>query len=181
MNMNDELTIARDRMRFIKNSQSANLCYLGILLNVFYFVSIYKSDVGTYYYNILIGASIVYNLIFMLAVFLSSEAVKNYNKNYSYVLAVVGILQIVRIFIIPMRAHTATTVVNNEQVLVMHNGQFIRVCIYLAVSAACLLAAAVINLAIRSIMDPERLSTFLQSLDREDSTCRRATKPAFHC
>ena len=79
--MNDEQTIARDRMRFIKNSQSANLCYLGILLNVFYFISIYKSDVGTYYYNILIGASIVYNLIFMLAVFLSSEAVKNYNKN----------------------------------------------------------------------------------------------------
>ena len=145
MNMNDELTIARDRMRFIKNSQSANLCYLGILLNVFYFVSIYKSDVGTYYYNILIGVSIVYNLIFMLTVFLSSEAVKNYNKNYSYVLALVGILQIVRIFIIPMRAHTATTVVNNEQVLVMHNGQFIRVCIYLAVSAACLLAAAAIN------------------------------------
>ena len=65
--MNDENLIRRDRMRFIKNSQSANLCYLAILLNVFYFVSIYKSDVGTYYYNILIGVSIVYNLIFMLA------------------------------------------------------------------------------------------------------------------
>ena len=86
MNMNDENMIKRDRMRFIKNSQSANLCYLAILLNVFYFVSIYKSDVGSYYYNILIGVSIVYNLIFMLAVFLSSEEVKNYNIKYSYLL-----------------------------------------------------------------------------------------------
>jgi hypothetical protein len=59
---------------------------------------------------------------------------------------VVGILQIVRIFILPMRAHSAQTVVNNQQVLVMHDGQFMRVCIYLALSAACLLAAAVINL-----------------------------------
>ena len=132
-------------MRFIKNSQSANLCYLAILFNVFYFVSIYKSDVGTYYYNILIGISIVYNLIFMLAVFLSSESVKNYDKKYSYVLALAGVLQIARIFILPMRAHTARTVVNGTEVLVMHNGQFMRVCIYLLISAACLLAAAAIN------------------------------------
>ena len=146
MNMNDENLIRRDRMRFIKNSQSANLCYLAILLNVFYFVSIYKSDVGTYYYNILIGVSIVYNLIFMLAVFLASAEVKNYGKNYSYLLIVIGILQICRIFILPMRAHTAKTVVNGVEVLVMHNGQFIRVCIYLAASAACLILAALINI-----------------------------------
>lgn len=77
----EERTIQRDRMRFIKNSLASNLALLGIVLNVFYFVSLYKSDVGTYYYNILIGASIVYNLVFMLAVFLSSEGVKNYNSH----------------------------------------------------------------------------------------------------
>ena len=55
----EERAIQRDRMRFIKNSLSSNLAILGILFNVFYFVSIYKSDVDTYYYNILIGASIV--------------------------------------------------------------------------------------------------------------------------
>lgn len=146
MNLNDERAITRDRLRFIKNTQSANLCYLAILLNVFYFVSIYKSDVGTYYYNILIGASIVYNLVFMLAVFLSSEEVKNYNRKYSYLLGVIGLLQIVRIFIIPMRAHSANTVVNGKEVLVMHGGQFTRVCIYLVASAAFLLAAAAINI-----------------------------------
>ncbi len=142
----EELSLQRDRLRFIKNSQSANLCYLGILLDVFFFVSIYKSDVGTYYYNILVGASIVYNLVFLLAVFLSSEGVKNYKAGYSYLLIAAGIGQIIRIFIYPMRAHAAMTLVNGVSTKVMGTGQFIRVVLYLALSALCLAAAAVINL-----------------------------------
>ena len=141
----EERTIQRDRMRFIKNSLASNLAILGILFDVFYFVSIYKSDVDTWYYNILIGASIVYNLIFMLAVFLSSEGVKNYKKSYSYLLAVLGAFQIVRIFIIPGQAHAATTLVNGETVAVMQDGQFYRVMIYLVLSAVCLVASAVVN------------------------------------
>ncbi len=141
----EDRTIQRDRMRFIKNSLSSNLAILGILFDVFYFVSIYKSDVDTYYYNYIIGVSIVYNLVFMLAVFLSSEGVKNYKKNYSYLLAVIGVVQIARIFIIPMQAHGTTTIVNGESVVVMQDGQFMRVVVYLAVSAACLVASAVVN------------------------------------
>lgn len=143
--MTDERTIQRDRMRFIKNSLSSNLAILGILFNVFYFVSLYQSDVGTYYYNIQIGASIVYNLIFMLAVFLSSEGVKNYKKNYSYALALIGIMQIVRIFNIPMQAHSATTIVGGAETLIMGDGQFYMVVAFLAISAACLIASAVVN------------------------------------
>ncbi|MBD5161603.1 MAG: hypothetical protein HDT14_06245 [Oscillibacter sp.] len=142
----EERTIQRDRMRFIKNSLASNLAILGILLNVFYFVSIYKSDVGSWYYSILIGASIVYNLVFMLAVFLSSEGVKNYKKQYSYLLAVMGALQIVRIFIIPTQAHTAAAVINGEAVTVMQDGQFFRVVVYLVLSAVCLIASAAVNL-----------------------------------
>lgn len=143
--ISEESRIRRDRMRFIKNSLSSNLALLGILFDVFYFVNIYQSDVDVYYYNILIGASIVYNLIFMLAVFLSSEGVKNYKKNYSYLLAVVGLLQIVRIFIIPARAHAAVTLVNGESVVVMQNRQFTWVVACLVISAACLIASAVVN------------------------------------
>lgn len=141
----EERTIQRDRMRFIKNSLSSNLAILGILANVFYFVSIYKSDVGTYYYSYIIGISIVYNLVFMLAVFLSSEGVKNYKRNYSYLLAAIGVIQIVRIFIIPMDAHGTTVELNGQSVLVMQNGQFTRVLIYLVISAACLVGSAVVN------------------------------------
>ena len=144
--MTDERTIQRDRMRFIKNSLSSNLAILGILFNVFYFVSLYQSDVGTYYYNIKIGASIVYNLIFMLAVFLSSEGVKNYKKGYSYALALIGLMQIVRIFNIPMQAHTATTISNGAEVAIMGNGQFYTIVAFLAISAVCLIASAAVNL-----------------------------------
>ena len=141
----EERTIQRDRMRFIRNSTSANLCYLGILFNVFYFVNLYQSDVGTYYYQIFIGASIVYNLLFLLVVFLASEAVKNYKQNYSYLLAAVGAMQIVRIFYIPMKAHAAMTAVNGVDVPVMGDGQFYLLSVYLLISAACLLASAAVN------------------------------------
>ena len=141
----EDRAIQRDRMRFIKNSLSANLALLGILFNVFYFISICKSDVGTWYYTILIGASIVYNLVFMLAVFLSSEGVKNYKQGYSYLLAALGVFQIVRIFIIPARAHAAETLINGETALVMQDGQFYRVTTYLIISAVCLIASAAVN------------------------------------
>ena len=76
---NKDAMIKKDRMRFIKNKMSSNLILLAIVANALYFVSIYRSDVGNYYYKIFIGASIVYNLVFMLTAFLSSEGVKNYN------------------------------------------------------------------------------------------------------
>ena len=142
----EERTIQRDRMRFIRNSMSANLCYLGILFNVFYFVNLYQSDVGTYYYQIFIGASIVYNLLFLLFVFLASESVKNYVKNYSYLLIFAGVMQVGRIFYIPMRAHAAMTAVNGVDVPVMGDGQFYLLSAFLLISAACLLASAAVNL-----------------------------------
>ena len=144
--MNEEKLIQRDRMRFVKNTMCANLCYLALLFDVFYFVLLYRSDVGTYYYTIQIGASIVYNLLFLLIVFLSSEEVKNYNKSYSYILLAVGAMQIVRIFVIPMAAHAATITVDGAEVAVMQNSQFIWSVIHLVISAACLIVSAVVNI-----------------------------------
>jgi len=137
--------IRTDRMRYVKNTASSRLCYLAILLNVLYFISIYKSDVGSWYYQILVGGSIVYNLLFMLMTFLASEGVKNYQKIYSWLLYLLGILQVARIFILPVQAHQALVKIGNEETAVMQNAQFIRCIIYLAGSAACLIAAAWIN------------------------------------
>lgn len=145
MNENEERLIQRDRMRFIKNSLSANLAILAIVFNVFYFVSIYRSNVGTFYYNYLIGISVVYNLIFMLATFLSSEGVKNYKKNYSYLLVALGIVQIIRIFILPTRAHGAVVSVGGVDTTVMSDKQYTTLLIFLIVSAACLIGSAVTN------------------------------------
>ena len=146
MSENEERFIRRDRMRFTKNTLSSGLALLGILFNVLYFVSIYRSDVGSYYYNILIGASILYNLIFMLTVFLCSEGVKNYNSVYACVLLVVGALQILRIFILPMQAHTAVATINQQETIVMQSAQFIRVVVYLVASAVCCLIAGVVGI-----------------------------------
>lgn len=144
--MNEEKLIQRDRMRFVKNTMCSNLCYLALLFDVFYFVLLYRSDVGTYYYTIQIGASIVYNLLFLLIVFLASEEVKNYNKTYSFILLAVGAMQIVRIFAIPMAAHAATIVVDGAEVAVMQDFQFMKSIIYLVVSAICLIVSAVVNI-----------------------------------
>ena len=143
--MNDR-ELKLDRMRYVKNTSSSRLCYLAILLNVLYFVSIYKSDVGSWYYQILVGGSIVYNLLFMLITFLSSEGVKNYQKNYSWPLFILGALQIDRIFILPMQAHSTVVKVGSTETIVMQDPQFIRCIIYLAGSAACLILAGWINL-----------------------------------
>ncbi len=145
--MNDEKTIQRDRMRFTKNTTSANLALLAILFNVFFFISIYESDKGSWYYTILVGASILYNLCFMLAAFLASEGVKNYNLTYSYLLFVLGIGQLIRIFIYPMKAHSATVMIQDKAEVVMGDGQFFRVVLYLVVSAVCLFAAGAVGVS----------------------------------
>ena len=133
-------------MRFTKNTTSSRLTILAIVFDVLYFVSIYRTNVD-YYYNILMGASILYNLVFMLAAFLASEGVKNYQQGYSYLLCGLGIIQIVRIFIQPVKAHATTVTVAGQEMLVMSNRQFAFVVAYLIISAVCLIAAAVINLA----------------------------------
>ena len=143
--MNDDKLIQLDRMRFAKNTLSANLTYLAILFDVFFFISIYKSDVGSWYYQILIGASVLYNLIFLLAAFLCSEGIKNYKVSYSYLMILLGIIQIARIFILPAKAHAATVTIQEQAVQVMGDGQFFRVSAYLVASGVCLIAAAVIG------------------------------------
>ncbi len=140
--MSEDRTLQLDRMRFTKNKTSSRLALLAIVFDVLFFISLYKSDVDTYYYTALIGASIIYNLVFMLAAFLCSEGVKNYKPGYSYVMFGLGIGQIIRIFIIPVNAHQ--TVIKNVQV--MGNAQFIFMVFCLAASAVCLFLGAVTNL-----------------------------------
>ena len=64
----EERQIKIDRMRYTKDSLSSGLVLLAIVFDVLYFVSIYQTDVGNYYYNWLIGASVIYNLLFLLTV-----------------------------------------------------------------------------------------------------------------
>lgn len=142
---NDVQTIKKDRLRYTKDSFSSTMAILAIVFDCLYFVSIYQSDVGTFYYNWLIGISIVYNLIFLLAAFLASESVKNRRTGYSGILVVLGVIQIARIFILPAKAHAATVIVNGVEMAVMDDKQYLYCVACLVVSAVCCVIAAVVS------------------------------------
>lgn len=147
----EEQVLKRDRMRFVTNGLSSTLALAAVLLNVFYFVSIYKTN-NAFFYQIDIGLSVLLNLVFMLAVFLCSQGVKNYNKKHSIALIVIGAIEIARIFFLPLSAYTGEA---------MDSSQFVRVVAYLATASALLLTSGVIGV-IRSV----KLAEYKKSLEQ---------------
>ncbi len=158
--LDDPKVVRIDRMRYAKNTFSSRLTYLAILFNVLYFVSIYESDVGSWYYQILIGGSIVYNLVFMLMTFLASEGVKNYKLGYSVLLLVAGAGQIIRMFILPRMAYAATITIKSVKYPVMDQSQLAWVISCLALSAVCCFVAGIVGI-IRS----RKLAAYNASLE----------------
>lgn len=138
--------IEKDRMRFTKNTLSSTLCYIAILFNVLYFANLYSTDVGNYFYNIKIGMSVVYNLLFLLFTFLCSEGVKNYSKGYSAFLIGIGAMQVVRIFDIPMKAYNAIISINKVETPVIGDKQFTTIVVFLVISAVCCVIAGIVGL-----------------------------------
>lgn len=141
----DLKTVKSDRMRYTKDKRAANLVLAAIVFDCLYFVSIYKSDVGSYYYNWQIGASIIYNLLFLLTAFLASEGVKNRKHGYTGILLGIGLMQIIRIFYLPAQAHSAFVTISGEEVGVMGDRQYLYVVVCLIASAVCCVAAALIS------------------------------------
>ena len=138
--------VATDRLRYTKNSISAVFSYIAIALNALYFISIYSTDVGSYFYNYEIGISVIYNLLFMLFVFLASEGVKSYDYKFSLILILIGALQIVRIFGIPLTAYQTVVQVGMKKVQAMEIGQFIWCIVLLSLSAGMAIAGGIIGL-----------------------------------
>lgn len=163
MTVNNDAFVKRDRLRFTKNKLSANLALLAIVFNALYFVSIYKSDVGSYYYSLIIGISVVYNLLYMLSSFLASEGVKNYKLGYAYLLIALGIAQIVRIFILPMKARGEVIALGADTVEVMGSSQFMWVTVCLCASAVLSVAAGIIG-----IMKTAALASHQAELDKNN-------------
>jgi hypothetical protein len=141
--MAQQIDIKKDRLRYTKNSSSATQAYVAILFNVFYFVSIYNKDVGNFYYNKTIGFSVICNLLFLLAAFLCSEGVKNYKIGYALAFIPLGILQIVRVFNIPLNAYNTIISLDGSLVRVMDAKQIIWTSIFLICSAAACFATAI--------------------------------------
>lgn len=150
----------RDIMRFTKDKRSANLVILAIVFDCLYFVSLYQTDVGSWYYTWMIGASIVYNLLFLLIAFLSSESVKSRKSGYSGILIGIGVMQFVRMFYLPAKAHEAVVVVSGVELKAMEDGQYTYVLVCLALSGLCCIAAAV-----NSYINNKNLAEHMRTLD----------------
>ncbi len=162
--MTQDNTVKKDRMRYTKDKLSANLLLVAIVADVLYFVNLYQTDVGSYFYNWQIGASVVYNLIFLLAIFLSSEGVKNRLNTYLPIMIGAGIMQFVRIFYIPLQAYKAVITIADQQIPVMEKGQFIYMAVCLAVSGVLILIACV-----TSYLNNKTLAAYLDSLKNESA------------
>ncbi len=160
----DTAMIKKDRMRYTKDKFSANLALLAIVFDCLYFVNIYQSDVGSYYYNWVIGASVIYNLIFLLAAFLASESVKSRKNGYSVVLALIGLLQFVRVFYLPAKAHAATVLVSGVEVGVMGNSQYLYVVACLVISGICCLVSAV-----TSYKNNKTLADYMRTIENQSA------------
>lgn len=146
-----------DRLRYTKNSLSALFAYVAILFNVFYFVSIYGTDVGEYYYTIEIGISVICNLLFLLFSFLCSEGVKNYKYSYSIAFIPLGVFQLIRILGFPIKGHSTVITYTGKEILVMQDDQFFWTCACLIISAvACFIASAVGIYKTKSLKDYEK-------------------------
>jgi uncharacterized membrane protein len=90
-----------ERMRYQNNIASFWLCILSILFNVvcIFLINENRKIMPDYY----IGIDIVYNIVFMILGFMGAEKSKTYNKSWSYILAIMGAIQVLRIFIVPLR------------------------------------------------------------------------------
>ncbi len=158
----EDRQIKNDRMRYTKDKLSANLVMVAIVLDALYFVSIYQTDVGTWYYNWIIGASVIYNLLFMLIAFLASEGVKSRKSGYTGLLVGIGLMQFIRITYLPAKAHEAQVVIQEVAHEVMTDGQYAYVVACLAISGVCCIAAA-----ITSFINNKTLANYLRCAETE--------------
>lgn len=148
---NNQQIIADDILRYKKNKVASTLALVGLAFNCLYFMILYAFP-KTEFYTFEIGFSVVLTLVSLLAIFLSSEGVKGYNKTYSIVLLVVAAFQILRIFGYPLDglkndylyAAGASKTLGYFGYYPKDSTFFGTIMIvYLALSAACLIGSAV--------------------------------------
>lgn len=127
--------IKDDILRYKKNKLAANLALLGIACGCLYFLVLYAQvKNGDYYYTWWIAFDVIYNLFFLLFTFLFSEQVKSYNRKMFPMQLIVGILQIARIFWLPLCGYLAEAI---------SIGSFLAMAIFLAASGLLIIASAV--------------------------------------
>lgn len=151
--------IQTDIMRYKNNSLSFWLCILAIVLNVIMFIMIYRNK--NCVPGVTAGLDLIVNVIFLLAVFLISEKSKAYNKKAAYSAIVVGVIQIARIFWMPLyfrrqniiylqevaKAEQAGEQLSYSGMIGLEDSQFRVIVVLLIVSAVALFASSIVTLS----------------------------------
>lgn len=146
--------LSLDIMRYKTNKLPASLALLGIVFSCLYFCLLYGYK--TPFFSMWkIGISVMLTLLLLLVTFLSSEGIKAYKKNYAIVLLVLAVMQIIRMFGLPFEAlkHDSGLAASDVHALEIRyfgvdlssGASYAILVIWLAASAACLIAAAVIG------------------------------------
>jgi mRNA-degrading endonuclease YafQ of YafQ-DinJ toxin-antitoxin module len=154
-----------DIMRYKNNSASFWFCILAIVCNVAMFLIIYKTTNCTP--NVQLGIDLLINVLVLLAAFLIAERTKAYNKNGAYGAIGLGVVEILRIFWIPLFYFTKYM----EYLKVEDKGSYTGIigldpngftwcCILLTAAGVCLIFAGIICLA-----KGKRLQDHLKNLE----------------
>ena len=145
-------------MHYKLNKESFIFSLFAILFNALMFLHIYgmqscKSD-------LLLGLDLVVNIVFMLFAFLCAENKKKYDIKAAYISLGLGALEIVRIFLIPLR-YLLQNIENSANGLPV--GDFSYVTVLLVVSAALLIVSGLI-----CIRKTKKLHAYVKSVEEEN-------------
>ena len=142
-----------DLMRYKSNKLASSLALLAIIFNCLYFCLLYSFR-DKFFGTWRLGVS----LIVLLVTFLSSEGIKNYNKKYAIALLILAVVQIIRMFGLPLEAlkydikNGVASQLTGGALNMRYFGidlspsvAYVILVVWLAASAACLIASAVIG------------------------------------
>ena len=139
-------TLQDDILRYKKNKLASLLAILALIFNCLYFCMLYAVN-NSYLYKLEIGVSVIVTLVSLLAIFLAEEGVKGYNKKHSILLLVIAVIQVIRIFGLPMQGVKEKILGDYSYFwMILSNGvTFTFMVVWLVASAACAVASAVIG------------------------------------
>lgn len=149
--------IHSDLMRYKSNKLASSLALLAIIFNCLYFCLLYSFR-DKFFGTWRLGVSVILTLIVLLVTFLSSEGIKNYNKKFAIALLILAVVQIIRMFGLPLEAlkydikNGVASQLTGGALNMRYFGidlspsvAYVILVVWLAASAACLIASAVIG------------------------------------
>lgn len=161
-----------DILRYKKNKFAANFALLALVFNCLYFMLFYSVN-NSGFYTILLGLSVILNLLVLLLGFFCSEGIKGYNGKFAYVLFGLAATQIVRIFIFPLKGMQNDWLKGNfyfgAEMKSPVQGAILIV--FLVISASCFIVSGV-----QGLITAKRLKNFQKKLDNGEVSVEETIK-----